>query len=617
MGKEDTPPEEIYSTLCEIVNDIWRNSLTKDHFTKLVEIFIRNDDLSLTHRKLILECMIPKFVVDDETVENLLIWFLSTYINESQSSAIFLAWLASLMEHKLVEFSTLEMFYDQLANCFQADCLVKPLCNVLEPLTNERTVNLRVASLIQQFYREFNNTELKHLLWKIKKYRPHYVDVEFKSQPVKRIKKTDFDKALIKAARKQGLEYPVNNLKSEKLIIGTLPEPEYLVDKALRPKKLTNITSARELGISIYNLNVIFPQNPVSLIGSKPGMMYLELFGPSEEFLQSLQGSIEAQPSELILSKLSELQNRLRHGLPIISKYLAGYLITWDGLESRQMVFDLIKWAHFDTFADLCSSILLPLSRLYICSNVDTKVRILHAFENLVINMVSVHMERLQQEQNKLETIFGRPKWLGEPLDTFTKFCSHVQSLIMTGLMMEGLDSTSLILQAVSFYNTIITLQVEFSLICLIVPLPPLVRAGLVSMNHIVLSEIALLILRYKKDVIPLLESLGEVDLFSIEIDLLNEMSEIMMDYLWSREDLSKVESHSLISKSNIRENVKSHPGVFPLIEFLCSKLKVNPNKINKKDLLLILINYSPGIGEFINYYLKGNNMQDNLILEV
>lgn len=48
---------------------------------------------------------------------------------------------------------------------------------------------------------------------KIKKYRPHYVDVEFKSQPVKRIKKTDFDKALIKAARKQGLEYPVNNLK--------------------------------------------------------------------------------------------------------------------------------------------------------------------------------------------------------------------------------------------------------------------------------------------------------------------------------------------------------------------------------------------------------------------
>lgn len=109
--------------------------------------------------------------------------------------------------------------------------------------------------------------------------------------------------------------------------------------------------SARELGISIYNLNVIFPQNPVSLIGSKPGMMYLELFGPSEEFLQSLQGSIEAQPSELILSKLSELQNRLRHGLPIISKYLAGYLITWDGLESRQMVFDLIKWAHFDTFA--------------------------------------------------------------------------------------------------------------------------------------------------------------------------------------------------------------------------------------------------------------------------
>lgn len=105
-------------------------------------------------------------------------------------------------------------------------------------------------------------------------------------------------------------------------------------------------------------------------------------------------------------------------------------------------------------------------------------------------------MERLQQEQNKLETIFGRPKWLDEPLDTFTKFCSHVQSLIMTGLMMEGLDSTSLILQAVSFYNTIITLQVEFSLICLIVPLPPLVRAGLVSMNHIVLSEIALLILR-------------------------------------------------------------------------------------------------------------------------
>lgn len=609
---ENTSPEKIYDSLCEIVNDIWRNGLTKDHFTKLVDIFIRNDDLDLIQRKLILECLIPNFVVDNDTVGHLLIWFFSKYIKESQASANFLVWLAALMEHKLVELTSLEMFYDQLANCFQSECLVKPLCNLLKPLTNDRTVNIRVAFLIQEFFHEFNSVELKHLLWEIKKYRPHYVDVEFKSKPVKHIKKPDFEKALIKAARKQGIEYPASKVKLEKHVVGTLPEPEYLENCAFTStKKLTSISSAKELGSSICKLNIVFPQNPVSLIGSKPGLMYLELYGPSEEFLQVLQGTIEAQPSELIISRISELQNRLRHGIPIITKYLSGYLITWDGLELQQLVFDLIKWAHFDTYTDLCSTILLPLSRLYICSSVDIKIGILHAYENLVINMVSVHMERLQQEQNKFETIFGRPKWLEDPMDTFTKLCSHIQTLIMIGLLLEGLDSSSLLLQAISFYNTIVTLQLEFSLICLLAPLTPIVHAGLVSMNHIVLSEIGALILRYKKNVIPLLDSLGEIDQFSIEIDVINEISGIMMNYLWSREDLlEEVECNTLIEQSNLKEKVRTHPGVFPLIEFLSNKLKINPNKIKKQDLLLMLINFSPGIGEFIRYHLKEGSLR-------
>ncbi|KAK9509346.1 hypothetical protein O3M35_006684 [Rhynocoris fuscipes] len=598
MGKKNTSPEILSKELSGIINDIWKNGLTEDDFCKLINIFIQNDDLDLVQRKLILECLVPQFVIKEKIVNDLILWYFSKYIEDPESCAHLMSWVAALTECKLMERCTLEKFYGQLATTFQSECLINALSRVLKMITNKNTVNNSTAFLIQKFYKCYHyhhSVDFKLLLWEVNKYHALDKEITLNSQPNERIKRSDFEKTIMKRARMLGIEIQTDDVKDENLIVGTLPKPEYAEDCAPPYKELTKIANASELGLYTRKLWIEFPENPVSLLNSRIGMIYLELFGPSEEFLVGLKALITSKPSLLVVKKLSELQNRLRHGLPIVTHYLARFLVTWDGLNEVQLVYDLVKWVHFDDFNDLSSRILVPLSRIYICSNTESKVGILNALSSLLINMVTVHMKRFQ-EQSKFNYIGRRPKWLDHPLDTFNKFCTMMKSLIMIGLVLDGLDSSSIILEAVKFYNIIITLQLKYKLICFITPLPPVMHATLTSLNHVVISEVCSLIVRYKNEVIPFIDSIGRAQDFSADIEFINETAYHLYNYLWHGYTSGSPES---IGRSS--EKVRKHPGVFPLVEFLSRKLKINPKKLKKSDLLLMLSTYADGLGEFIN----------------
>lgn len=72
-------------------------------------------------------------------------------------------------------------------------------------------------------------------------------------------------------------------------------------------------------------------------------------------FLVFIRHTLNASDFEkkLLLERLYELEEYMKHGLLVASKFLSDYLLLWNSVDHRRQILNLIKWATFSSYTGI------------------------------------------------------------------------------------------------------------------------------------------------------------------------------------------------------------------------------------------------------------------------
>ncbi|XP_046662650.1 centromere protein I-like [Homalodisca vitripennis] len=263
---------------------------------------------------------------------------------------------------------------------------------------------------------------------------------------------------------------------------------------------------------------VSIPQNIMSLLRDCTGFTLI-MFGGidlqrrfSDSLMQTLQSvfinqdkEASEENQEFFLSRVYDLQNFLNQGIPCVSTFLSGFLLNWDGLVHRPQIMSLLEWATFDSFQELSINILRPLYMLFVSYNVTMKQQIIQTVTALIKNMYVGEIGRVSRQLP--HPFLNKPRaWTSEPIEMLAPLVRWTEDLCKVGMCLEPKSST-LLLQAINFYETMNVLESRYQL-----PMWTMMSAGVIyhslfKVTPVALCRVCRLLLKYHRDYLPQLRT--------------------------------------------------------------------------------------------------------------
>ncbi|CAH1397283.1 unnamed protein product [Nezara viridula] len=567
----------LLNNLNNLLPSIWRHGLSEGNFDVCLKTFVDNKSLNKNTRKCLLQCLVPRKKLPIRSVNVLLLWFFSN-LHQPHDASLAVHWLSVMISHNLIDAEPVGIMIDQLLMCLFNEDLAGSMCDVLKTAMKPGLVSLRSVFIIQSL---LCNQDIKL------KDKPKVLYLQrlmyecspslFNSSPIRALPYKESKDAFSESVAQFAFQnkflktIPVHlmprskkdsgsNISSSLISFNPFKEINGMKDLALQ---------MRRNEISIFDIN--------SALGSKEGLMYLcwhHAMGWS--FPKEIFASLET------VEKLLDVCRRVKSGLNFIPAMMPGFLLSWDGEENHEIIYELISWMHFETFEDLYKNVLFYVVNLYLTGTVTNKVNILYSLTKLIANKVTAL-----------------------PREVTVLLIALVGKLVKIGLCGTALQSSMLLMASVRFYKYLSFIEERYMLGTWTIAPPFVVFGALFSECFVLISEICSLVVRYNTVMLEKFTSLGLIDKFEEEEEIIKTYLKDLYLFLWegqaSKTELMASEVNESLVRNMATEfdsvmTVRNHSGITPLVSFLALQFERDPKALTDEDLMKMLMSYCEGV---------------------
>ncbi|XP_019634916.1 PREDICTED: centromere protein I-like [Branchiostoma belcheri] len=520
--------------------------LSPDTILSLTQVITSGKFADSTNSRLV-KCLIPATTVPEEAAVRAISW-MCTNKPSKNVQALLLRWL--VLVYDLIDGKDkLHALYGVLFFFIQSDVLCPHVCHLLYLLTRKQDVRLfRVRPLLDMQTRVGAQPHVTGLLSLYKLYRPELINVPLKTHRVF-FKQTD--KAWAALIRQVQLRNCPREERDQWLKTTQIPITNLIndVDPTTEPRakkaKLDCIPAIEYSGCLDQNTTAQSDKVPVQLVGSFQELLNnldnLELPSQAAAVLRSqyLQHLVSCHPQqhvahrigywlyrtlhqdlvdcpsastkprvEKLLKALINFTDFLQEGVPLCEMFLWEYLFTWNGLDHRPQILQLITRSRLHPFQRLNDYVLEPLRRLFFTSRVHCKCQILACLTELLRNHVSVEWARHQQTQNSEEettslSLFPVDSEVFPALQSIQELVFYVDRLCVVGLQQE--DGHAMLMHyTLGFFELVTQLQRRFDIPLVHAPSAPIVYMAMFDTNALTVARICAIMYGFREEVTSL-----------------------------------------------------------------------------------------------------------------
>lgn len=238
-----------------------------------------------------------------------------------------------------------------------------------------------------------------------------------------------------------------------------------------------------------------------------------------EEFMTGLAFQTDTS-SVLLLQKLKHFSCFLQESIPALESFLVRYLFTWNGLNFRPLLLELIAQLSLWPFQRFNDLILVHLRKLFFSSSVYVKCQVMYCFTGLLRNFLTIELPR---QQELIQEERSSNKWHQEDVSMFVKdemasfdpqktlydFIQFVDKICVLGLQIEK-DHALLQHWVLNFFELVSIAHRQFSLPFVEIPSSGIIYRMLFSDNSMAVSRLCQIIVNYKREFESLKTSQGE-----------------------------------------------------------------------------------------------------------
>ncbi|KAI8978903.1 Mis6-domain-containing protein [Pilobolus umbonatus] len=210
-----------------------------------------------------------------------------------------------------------------------------------------------------------------------------------------------------------------------------------------------------------------------------------------------------------LLQKLLVLSRFTKAQLPVIEGFLQAYLLSWNGIDFREEIFELLTFIKPTEYKDLYHTLLKPLYRLYTVSDIYWKAKLISTYTEWLKNWAlldwSRHAEARNRESLNPEADVDRITWLFEGLSfnvdhfsTMQELIQHVDRICSLGLALEY-DHPILQHAALAFFELVSSISLQHDIPEIIIPAATLVHRTFFSTNAMAVNRICGIVYQYKR----------------------------------------------------------------------------------------------------------------------
>ncbi|GLG96608.1 Uncharacterized protein GBIM_03540 [Gryllus bimaculatus] len=507
------------SSLATLQSEAKVNGLTEE-LLNLCSTFIASKCHSSSLMQTILKCMIPKYTVPDDVVRCVLKWVHRNVRKVNLAVLCALQWVAGLIEFGLADEKPVNEYYNMFHLLMEWPRTENIACWLVVRLTKpddiDRNMVLKFTSNVKA-----KKSVRDIVLWCYKTYKPECVPEAIAARSIKSTLKlspyfkycfgmshqriADNENFKLTHDRQNQLDFiwKVPERKKRR-IENPIPEVEYIYfgSKLYQEKKVSILQINSWKTFATLALQIDIPCNAVSLVQNPIGHHVLACGDEnlqtrfSYTLLNLLQNvvidrlvKVSMENQEYLLEKICEFQEYSQQGIPFMSKFVATYLVFWDGLTFLSQLMRLLPWITFSSFGELKSLFLVHLYYVYISSNTMVKCSILRALlqlaENLILKSYSV-----------VESLFRHPPLLDNAEDILNELIKYIQSLCVLGLNFEP-GSAVLLHEVLRLYEILLDVEERAGLNVRSVLPPAAVYFSLFSRNYGNIERVCGLLLKY------------------------------------------------------------------------------------------------------------------------
>ncbi|XP_058962913.2 centromere protein I [Pocillopora verrucosa] len=430
----------------------------------------------------------------------------------------------------------------------ESETLCPHLCHLLYYLTRKEDVkNFRIRKLLDLQNHRGVKPYQSALLSVYKIHCPNLFTMTATAS-TKRLWFKETDESWKEAIKKVQLKYnarkPVESFflpvktsnrvavtKRRKLPGNIIPE---LQTTTINEKKtsIEQLFSFKDLLANIEKIE--FPSQVASVINSpflqhvlscNPDFVVLQRFNfwvnhtLCEELLNSSTSKSDSY-TWMLLQHLNHFTGFLQESVPAVEAFLVRFLFTWNGLDFRPLILQLVTHLSMWPFQRLNDLVLEPLRKLFFSSPIYVKCQVIYCFTELLRNFLAVELPRqqelLQEERSQRARDLANVSLFVEdeveafdPLKTIYDFIQFVDRVCVVGLQVEK-DHALLQHWVLNFFELVSTSHQQFSLPFVLIPSSGIIYRMLFSSNSMALSRLCQIIVNFKKEFESLKITQGE-----------------------------------------------------------------------------------------------------------
>ncbi|XP_069104812.1 centromere protein I-like isoform X2 [Argopecten irradians] len=267
----------------------------------------------------------------------------------------------------------------------------------------------------------------------------------------------------------------------------------------------------------------------------------------TNEILENSWNATDTELTKALLVKLIDFTDFLQEGIPAVDHFLSKFLSTWNGLDFRSEILQLVARCRICSFGELNDTILEPLRKLFCCSSVYFKCQVVHCLTLLVRNYAANewprYMEWVQKKQEYAKsgkegepcchyTLFQEEREECDPQNTITDLIDYVGQLCITGLRLEA-NHNLLLFCTVNFLQEVACLETNYRLP--FVHLSSLLSSSflglLACLNGVGISSFCSILCNYRRSVTSLKERRNAGELFVTDtLSCVSHLNAIILD---------------------------------------------------------------------------------------
>lgn len=476
----------------------------------------------------LLFCCVPGEPLSSDIIDIPLLWMLFNANNEtvvgSKINAV-LEWVSGLLEFNLIDRSFVDGYYEMYYKLLQREQCQRYACKLIHMLTRPDDVYRGRVEEILSIYRR-GGKKAKHialLLELFKTFKPELVpentpsysrEVAFKSispgfqrsLEAATVRMQSYNNQL--PAKSTGLDWTAVTFKKNKVGMPLIPNAMYvhLGSELYREKRHKVVDFLDKVSLASYHFSCEIPTSILSLLLNEGGIHFLATHNSDvhSRFSSVLYACLHSvfilnnqnvpyEEREHFLQQLVVLEDYMQQGIPVVSRFLAFYISSWDGQDHQKYIYRLLERITLVNFAEFNDCILTHLQTLFLAGSTEEKALIIHTLSELIFNMFIRSANDLQKDH----------LFLGEKFTWETDYDATVPQLVqvVTHLCESGLLQTSndpsILHTALSFFETLVDLESDLKNELTVIP-PAIFYRCLFSLDFCSLARACGLLLRYK-----------------------------------------------------------------------------------------------------------------------